>query len=391
MVHLLLAIIYLAFISLGLPDSLLGAGWPVMHGYFRVSEQAMGIATMIISGSTIVSSLLSERLTKRFGTRFVTLVSVVMTAAAMFGFSFSGSFWVLCLWGLPYGFGAGSIDAALNNYVAQHYSSRHMSWLHCFWGVGTIVSPYVMSYALIHARWQTGYRIIGTVQFGIAAVLLLTLSLWKVHADSENETRNSKVIGVTGALRTRGVIPLLIGFMCYCAAETTCMFWTASFLLGTRDITEEKAAAYAALFFIGITVGRFLSGLISNRFGDLCMIRLGTCIAAVGIVMIAVPALPTSAALAGCIVIGLGCAPVYPSVIHATPANFGSDKSQAIISVQMASAYVGSTFMPPLFGVLASLTGMWLMPYYIGVFFAVMILLMERTFRLTKNGEKKHE
>ena len=391
MVHLLLAIIYLAFISLGLPDSLLGAGWPVMHGYFRVSEQAMGIATMIISGSTIVSSLLSERLTKRFGTRFVTLVSVVMTAAAMFGFSFSGSFWVLCLWGLPYGFGAGCIDAALNNYVAQHYSSRHMSWLHCFWGVGTIVSPYVMSYALIHARWQTGYRIIGTVQFGIAAVILLTLSLWKIHADSENETRNSKVIGVTGALRTRGVIPLLIGFMCYCAAETTCMFWTASFLLGTRDVTEEKAAAYAALFFIGITVGRFLSGLISNRFGDLGMIRLGTCIAAVGVVMIAVPALPTSAALAGCIVIGLGCAPVYPSVIHATPANFGSDKSQAIISVQMASAYVGSTFMPPLFGVLASLTGMWLMPYYIGVFFAVMILLMERTFRLTKNGEKKHE
>jgi fucose permease len=239
-----------------------------------------------------------------------------------------------------------------------------------------------MSYALVHSRWQSGYRIIGTVQFCIAAVILLTLSLWKVHAKEEEEVAESKPIGVIGALRIRGVLPLLLGFMCYCAAETTCMLWTATFLIGTRGVSKEQAAAYAALFFIGITVGRFLSGLISNHFGDRKMIRIGTGIVAVGVLMIAVPAFPTAVALVGCVVIGFGCAPVYPSVIHSTPDNFGKENSQAIIGVQMASAYVGSTFMPPLFGVLASVTGMWLMPYYVGAFFVAMILLMERTFRL---------
>ena len=384
MVLLLLAIIYLAFISLGLPDSLLGAGWPVMHEYFQVPEQAMGIATIVISGSTIISSLMAERLTKRFGIRLVTLVSITLTAAAMFGFSFAGSFLVLCLWGIPYGLGAGSIDASLNNYVAQHYSSRHMSWLHCFWGVGTIISPYVMSYALVHAQWQSGYRIIGTIQFTIAAVVLLSLPLWRVHAEKDAEEGvNETVIGVRGALRIRGVRTMVLGFLCYCSAEATSMLWIASFLIGTRGVSKEAAAAYAALFCIGITVGRFLSGLISNRFGDRGMIRMGTGIAGVGVVLIALPMLPTSVALAGCIIIGLGCAPVFPCAIHATPDNFGKGNSQAVISVQMASAYVGSTFLPPLFGVLASLTGMWLLPYYVGAFFVAMILLMERTFRVT--------
>lgn len=469
MYALLLAVIYLAFISLGLPDSLLGAGWPVMHEYFGVSLSSAGIISMLISGGTIISGLASERLTKKLGTKYVTLISVFMTAVALLGFSMSTHFWMLIIWTIPYGLGAGSIDAALNNYVALHYNSRHMSWLHCFWGVGTIISPYVMSYALTYSSWQTGYRTVACIQFGIAFILLATLRLWRIHdnvenasagygnreskkdvssadsesgnkdvnsADSEsgnkdfdvqaiaeeaeghvthenesidtnsrineyrsanknteaheNENKNeaassdNRVLGVSGAVKIAGVPSLLIGFMCYCAAESTCMLWTASYLIRMRGVSAEKAAAFASLFFIGITAGRFLAGFISGKLGDRNMIRLGTSIIAVGIIMTAIPMLPENAALAGFVVIGLGCAPVYPSIIHSTPSNFGAENSQAIIGIQMASAYVGSTLAPPLFGLLSAWIGMWIMPVYITLFVAVMIYMVERTFSTTK-------
>ena len=228
MASLLLAVIYLAFISLGLPDSLLGAGWPVMHGFFGVPLSYAGFVSMIVSAGTVTSSLLSERATRKLGTRYVTLFSVLLTALALLGFSISTRFWMICLWAVPYGLGAGSIDAALNNYVALHYTSRHMSWLHCFWGVGTIVSPYVMSLALTRATWQAGYRAVGLIQLVICAVLLLTLPLWKVHAPTGEAQRSEKVLGLRGALRIRGVLQLLLGFCCYCALESTCILWTAS-------------------------------------------------------------------------------------------------------------------------------------------------------------------
>ena len=388
MVSLLLAIIYLAFISLGLPDSLLGAGWPVMHGYFGVPLSYAGFVSVIISAGTVTSSLLSERLTRRLGTKYVTLFSVLLMVVALFGFSFSNRFWVLCLWAVPYGLGAGSVDAALNNYVALHYSSRDMSWLHCFWGVGTIVSPYVMSLALTRATWQAGYRAVGVIQLAIAVVLLVTLPLWRVHNAADDDRQSGRVLGLKGALKIRGVPQLLLGFCGYCALESTCMLWTSSYLIATRGVSPERAAAFASLFFIGITAGRFLAGFVSNKLGDRSMIRLGTGVLFLGVLLLLVPGLPEGVALAACVIIGLGCAPVYPSIIHATPTNFGPENSQAIIGVQMASAYVGSTFAPPLFGLLSARVGLGLLPVYVAAFGVLMIAMVEIAFTRAKERIK---
>lgn len=348
---------------------------------FDVPISYMGFVSMIISGSTICSSLLSERVTKRFGTRNVTIFSVFLTAIALFGFSTVNRFWMLCLWGIPYGLGAGSIDAALNNYVAMHYNSRHMSWLHCFWGVGTVISPYVMSHALAHSTWNNGYRTVSFIQIGIVIVLLLTMPLWKIHEEHEAAQSQKQILGIKGALRISGVPFLLLGFFAYCAAEASAMLWASSFLVGTRNIPEKTAAAFAALFFIGITTGRFAAGFISDKFGDINMIRLGTVIALCGTVCIFLPLHTDTITLAGFVIIGLGCAPVYPSIIHATPANFGTDNSQAIIGIQMASAYVGSTFMPPLFGLLANHISLKLLPFFLAFFFILMIIMIEKAFR----------
>lgn len=381
---LLLAVIYLAFISLGLPDSLLGSAWPTIRTALDVPLSYMGFVSMIISGGTIISGLMSERLTKKFGTKYVTLISVLLTAIALFGFSTVKEFYQLCLWGIPYGFGAGAIDAALNNYVALHYKSKHMSWLHCFWGVGTIVSPYVMSYALVHSNWSNGYRTVSYLQFGIAAVILLTLPFWKANKSADEAENSGELLGLKGALKTKGVPYLLTGFFAYCAAEATTMLWASSYLEGVRGATKDEAAAFGSLFFIGITAGRFLSGFISDKIGDNRMIRIGTSIALLGVVMIILPLKTTS--LIGFIVIGLGCAPVYPCIIHSTPRNFGAENSQGIIGIQMASAYVGSTFMPPVFGLIANHISLKLMPLYLAFFFILLLVMLSKTEKATKNN-----
>lgn len=374
---LLLAIIYIAFISLGLPDSLLGAAWPTIRVDFDVPLSYMGLVSMIIAGGTIISGLLSERLTKKFGTRTVTIVSVFLTAAALLGFSTTHAFYQLCLWGIPYGLGAGAIDAALNNYVALHYNSRHMSWLHCFWGVGTIISPYIMSYALTHSTWNHGYRMVSYLQFAIVVILLLSIPLWNIHKQSHQERQEAPVLGIKGALKIKGVPTLLIGFFAYCAAEATTMLWASSYLEGTHGISKDKAAAFGSLFFIGITVGRFLSGFISEKFGDNRMIRLGTGIALCGVCCIVIPNPIVS--MIGFIIIGLGCAPVYPCIIHSTPYNFGAENSQGIIGIQMASAYVGSTFMPPIFGLIANHISLQLMPIYLAAFLTLLLVMISLT------------
>lgn len=374
---LLLSVIYLAFISLGLPDSLLGAAWPTIRAEFDVPLSYMGFVSMIISGGTIISGLMSERVTRKFGTRAVTIVSVFLTAVALFGFSISTEFYQMCLWGIPYGLGAGAIDAALNNYVALHYSSRHMSWLHCFWGVGTIISPYIMSYALTHAMWTDGYRMVSYLQLGIAAVLLFTIPLWKVNKPTALQQSSTRVLGIKGALKIKGVPYLLLGFFSYCAAEATTMLWASSYLEGTRGVSKDEAAALGSLFFIGITAGRFLSGFISDRLGDNRMIRIGTGIALCGVLLIVLPFKITS--VIGFIIIGLGCAPVYPCIIHSTPKNFGAENSQGIIGIQMASAYVGSTFMPPLFGLIANNVSLTLMPLYLAFFLILLLIMIYKT------------
>lgn len=407
MASLLLAIIYLAFISLGLPDSLLGSAWPEMHQVMGVPLSAMGIVTTLISICTVVSSLLSDSLTRRFSTRGVVTASVGLTALGLFGFSLAPAFWVLCLFAIPYGLGAGAIDAALNNYVALHYTSRHMSWLHCFWGVGTILSPYVMSYALGTALgWAGGYRIIGGIQVFILIVLVATLPIWKraghsapekglalgktapslgdsaaeasTAPDSQKESRKSA--GLIGSLKISGVPLVLLGFFGYCAAEATVMSWSGTYFYETYSLCEEQAASLGALFFIGMTVGRFASGFISNRLGDKNMIRLGLGISAVGLILVALP-LSLGFAIAGVLLIGLGFAPVYPSIIHATPENFGEENSQAIIGIQMASAYLGSTLAPPIFGLIAEVASTRLLPLYMAVFATLCFIMLELLFR----------
>lgn len=380
----LLMLIYLAFISLGLPDSLLGSAWPVIHTAFDVPLSYAGFVTMIISFGTICSSLMSERLTKKLGVNIVTVCSVFLTAVALYGFSTASAFWMLCLWAVPYGLGAGAIDAALNNYVALHYSSKHMSWLHCFWGLGTIISPYVMSYALTHSVWQNGYRMVAFVQIAIAVILLVTLPVWKVNRTTEQQKeQEARVIGIRGVFQIRGVPQLLLGFFSYCALESTLILWASSYLVGAKGISAERAAAFASLFCIGITAGRFLAGFVTEKLGDYRLIQIGAGVLFAGCIAMLLPVPTDFLPLAGLVVMGVGCAPVYPSIIHATPSNFGKENSQAIIGIQMASAYFGSTFMPPVFGLIANHISVGLMPVYVMLFVVLMYVMIRKTFRIT--------
>ena len=391
MFSLLLAVIYLAFISLGLPDSLLGSAWPLMRLELGAPLSYAGVISTVISVGTIISSLLSDRLTGRFGAGRVTAVSVAMTAAALFGFSLSPSVWVLCLWAIPYGLGAGAIDAALNNYVALHYSSRHMSWLHCFWGVGASLSPVIMRTALsLTGRWQLGYRSVSLIQIVLTVLLFLSLPLWKVGDAASPEPDNPRrAIGLRGALRIPGVPAILLAFFAYCGAESTAGLWASSYLAGARGVDARTAAGFASLFYLGITFGRFLNGFIADRMGDRRSIRLGAAGMALGALLILLPIPSQLPALAGLLIFGLGCAPVYPSVIHSTPAHFGAENSQAVIGIQMAGAYVGTTCVPPLFGVLANSLSLQLYPYVLLVMTALLLYMAERTDRICAGRGQK--
>ena len=381
MYSLLLAVIYLAFVSLGLPDSLLGAAWPTLYEEMGVPISYMGIITMIISVGTIISSLLTDRLVAKLGTRAVTSVSIFLTAISLFGFSLSGEFYQLCLLGIPYGLGAGAIDASLNNYVALHYNSRHMSWLHCFWGVGTIISPYVMSFALTRSGWQTGYRVISCIQCVILVIVILSLPLWKKNQQKETTETKVEPIGLASALKIKGVLPVIIGFLAYCALESTATLWSSSYFEGVFGSSKDEAAALGSLVFIGITVGRFAAGFITEKLGDSRMIRIGAALAGVGIVLTAIPF--KAVAILGFVILGLGCAPIYPCIIHSTPIRFGKKRSQSIIGIQMASAYLGSTLMPPLFGLIANHVNIALMPLYIAFFLVLMLTLLIIADKLT--------
>lgn len=387
MYSLLLAIIYMAFISLGLPDSLLGSAWPVMYQDLNVPISFMGIITMTISGGTIVSSLLSDKLTRKFGAGLVTAISVLMTAAALFGFSVSNSFLLLCLWSIPYGLGAGAVDAALNNYIALHYASRHMSWLHCFWGVGAAVSPYIMSYSLTGGYgWNNGYRTVSFIQIGLSILLFLTLPLWKQkNTNQAQENISPNALSLSQVIKMKGVPLVLVTFFSYCALEQTAGVWASTYLVQFRSIDAKTAASFASFFYLGITFGRFLCGFIADRIGDKRLIRIGILTLMTGVLMVAIPTSYDTISLVGLIIIGFGCAPIYPSIIHSTPSNFGKENSQAVIGIQMACAYVGSTFMPPFFGVLASSLNIGLYPIYLLIFAVLMLFMSEKLNQMTAN------
>lgn len=401
MYSLLLAVIYLAFISLGLPDALLGSGWPTMYTQLQVPFSYAGIISMIISAGTIVSSFFSDRLTRKFGAGLVTAVSVLLTAGALFGFSVSDSFYLLCIMAIPYGLGAGAVDAALNNYVALHYSSRHMSWLHCFWGVGAAVSPYIMGFCLGKGfGWSRGYFSVSMIQIVITAILFISLPLWKSRTDEkgggiepkgaeaeqiqtdQTKAASSKALSLQEILRIKGAPYILITFFAYSAMESTTGLWASSYLVQYLLMEPEKAAKFASFFYLGITVGRFLCGFVADRMGDKALIRLGSGIAGAGILLVLIPFPVTTPALLGLVIIGFGCAPVYPAIIHSTPFYFGKENSQALIGIQMACAYVGSTFMPPLFGTLAARIGIWLYPAFLLVFEVLMVLTSEKLNRI---------
>ena len=380
MVHLLLAIIYLAFISLGLPDALLGAAWPSMYPQFDVPVSYAGIISMIIALGTVVSSLQSDRLTKKLGTGKVTALSVLMTALALFGFATSHSFGMLCLWAIPYGLGAGSVDASLNNYVALHYESRHMSWLHCMWGIGASAGPYTMGYALTAGwGWNSGYHIIAVLQIVLTAILLCSLPLWKqrpAEVLQDGKVQNVKALSIREVLQLAGAREILVCFFCYCALEQTTGLWASSYLTLHKGVSADTAASFASMFYLGITVGRALSGFLTMKLNDVQMIRLGEVIIGIGVLVMLLP-FGQSLSLTGLILIGLGCAPVYPCVIHSTPAHFGADKSQAIIGIQMACAYVGTCLMPPVFGLIANHITVALLPVYLLIILVLMMIMHE--------------
>lgn len=381
MTSLLLAVIYLAFIGLGLPDSLLGAAWPMIYPQFGVPVSSMGLISMIISAGTILSSLNSSRLTRALGAGKVTLLSTALTAIALLGFGISRSLWQLCFWAVPYGLGAGSVDAALNNYVALHYASRHMSWLHCMWGVGTIIGPSLMSAALTGGHgWSGGYLLTALVQGLIVAVLLLSLPLWGRPTSGNGPETETAALSLREVLAIPGAKEVMLCFFGYCALESTAGLWAASYLTLARDIPAETAAGFAALFYLGITAGRAVSGWIAPRLGDDGMIRLGLWGIGLGLAALLLPG-PAAVSLAGLVIIGLGCAPIYPSIIHSTPAHFGAHRSQAVIGVQMASAYVGSMAMPPLFGLMARQITPALFPFYLLVLLGLMAWMHHRLVR----------
>ena len=390
MVSLLLPIIYLAFISLGLPDALLGAAWPSMYPQLGAGVSWAGGVSMIISAGTIVSSLASDRLNSKLGTGKVTALSVATTAVALFGFSTCTQFWQLCLWAIPYGLGAGSVDAALNNYVSLHYESRHMSWLHCMWGIGAAGGPVIMGWALAGSTWQNGYRVISVLQVALTAVLVFSLPLWKTPADEgAGEAFTPEHRPLPQLMKVPGVPEVMGCFALYNGLEAVAGMWAASYCTLVRGLDATTAASWASLFYLGITVGRFFSGFLTMKFNDQQMIRLGQVLIAVGVALIFLP-VGNTCLLAGLVTVGLGCAPIYPSIIHETPANFGKNLSMAMTGIQMAAAYVGVTLLSPFFGVLAQNITMNLYPWALLVMLICMVILAEQLHKKTAAQRAKN-
>ena len=379
MATLLLSIIYLSFIGLGLPDSLLGSAWPVISQEFLVPVSYAGGIYTIVAMGTVVSSLQSDRLTKWFGSGKVTAFSVALTAVAIIGTSTCREYWQMCLWAIPYGLGAGSVDASLNNYVALHYASCHMSWLHCMWGLGASVGPYIMGMVLTAGMgWSSGYRVIFLLQMVLSVILFLSLPLWKNPGSVAGaDVEKAKPLSMKQILSIPGAREIMVAFFCYCALEQTCMLWGSSYFVLHKGLSEETAASLASLFLLGLMFGRFLNGFLTYKMSDTSLIRLGQGLIALGVGIMLLP-LGERTAMVGLTLMGLGCAPIYPCIIHSTPDHFGSENSQAMIGVQMASAYVGICCMPPLFGILANHIGVFLLPWYTGAILLVMTLMCER-------------
>ena len=380
MYSLLIAVIYLIFISLGLPDSLLGSGWPAMHAAFSVPSSYAGYVSMAISFMTIISALLSPMMIKRFHTKWIVIVSIFLTVMALIGFSISTSYAMLFVFAVPYGMGAGAIDASVNNYVANNYSGSVMNFLHCFYGVGAVISPNIMAVALSKASWNEGYRWTAYIQIFILLICIISLPLWKKN-ESDSNKQEEEVAGIREALKRPGVVLTLIAFFAYCSGEATCFLWTSSYFAGVKEgLTDHLIASFGSLIFGGLMLGRLISGFVSNRLGDRMLIRIGIFVEVVGILLVMIPVASFIPAAIGFVIIGTGMGPVYPAIQHMAPTNFGERYSAAVIGLQMASAYMGSTFIPMIFGNIQEKIGIGIMPFYLLIFAVLNIWMLERTY-----------
>ncbi len=379
---LLIAVIYLIFISLGLPDSLLGSGWPAMRAFFGVPSSFAGYVSMTISFMTIISALLSPRLMRKMQTKWIVIISIMLTVAGLLGFSICTEYWMLFLMAVPYGLGAGAIDASINNYVAMHYSGAVMNFLHCFYGVGAMISPYIMAAALRRARWNEGYRWTAYLQIAILVVCILSLPLWKRNQTKEEKETLKNSAGIREVVKIPGAVQTLIAFFAYCSGEATCFLWVPSFFAGTKKgLSVGTIASFGSLIFGGLMLGRLIAGFISNHFGDRKMIRMGIVLELMGILVVILPFPGYMVTAVGFVMIGTGMGPVYPAIQHMAPRNFGRKNSAAMIGLQMASAYVGSTFMPMVFGLLQETLGIWIMPWYLLMFALINIGMLELSYR----------
>ncbi|CUN13362.1 MFS transporter [Turicibacter sanguinis] len=379
MLTILLIIIYIAFISLGLPDAILGSAWPLMHTDLNVPISYAGIATMIVSGGTIISSFFSEKMIRKFGTGKVTTISVLLTATGLLGIYFAPSFIWICLLGIPLGIGAGAVDAALNNFVALHYEAKHMNWLHCFWGIGATSGPFIMSLFLLNQNgWRIGYATIGIIQAILVICLFISLPLWRQFETTQKvEEEDDNGIKIKSLLKIPGAKPTLIAFFCYCAVELTTGLWASSYLVVNDGLAVELAAKWASFYYLGITVGRFIAGFLTMKLTNTQMIRIGQTICIIGAILLVLP-ITSVFKLIGLIFIGLGCAPIYPAMLHETPNRFGKELSQRLMGIQMATAYVGSTLIPPLFGALSKVLGLQMLPYFLLIFLIIMLVSSEK-------------
>ena len=383
MAHILLLIIYISFVSLGLPDALLGSAWPVMHQQFGVAVSRAGVITAIISANTVLSSLFSERVICKLGTGKVTALSTAATAVAMFGFAVSNSFGMMCLWAVPYGLGAGCIDASLNNYVAVNYASRHMSWLHCMWAVGAAAGPYIMGFVLTNGMvWNMGYVSVGAIQLVLAIMLFMAIPLWRKYGvnnriEPDTATAKAKPMKLKEVVAIKGAKTVMLTFFCFCAVEQTALLWAASYFALGHGLTAEMAALLGAACITGEMLGRFLCGFMTYKFSDVQMIRLGQALIIAGVIVMMLP-FGSVVSAAGTFVAGLGIAPIYPCLMHMTPVNFGEDKSQAVMGIQTASACLGGGLAPPIFGLMAQYAGIVVLPIFMLVGTAVMYLAHER-------------
>ncbi|MBQ6361558.1 MAG: MFS transporter [Lachnospiraceae bacterium] len=389
MYSLLLAVIYMIFISLGLPDSLLGSGWPTMQAAFGVPSSYAGYVSMAISFMTIISALISPRMIRTFHTKWIVIVSILLTVFGLLGFSFSTSYGMLFLFVIPYGLGAGAIDASVNHYVANNYPGSVMNFLHCFYGVGAVISPNIMALALSQARWNEGYRWTAYIQMAILLICILSLPLWKKN-DGSAELEEESGAGIREALKVPGVFLTLIAFFSYCSGEATCFLWTSSYFAGVKEgLSDGLIASFGSLIFGGLMLGRLISGFVSDKLGDRLLIRIGITVEIIGIVLVMLPISHYLPAAIGFVVIGTGMGPVYPAIQHMAPANFGKRNSAAVIGLQMASAYVGSTFMPMVFGYLQQHIGIGIMPVYLLIFAVLNIGLLERSYIVLKKRERQ--